>query len=72
MLKLAVVPGQLVKEVKALALTLVKTVRLAQLVMLVQKPETATQYWPALAELTLLIEIELLVSPVRRPPSLNH
>jgi hypothetical protein len=42
-LKLASVLGQLVSEVSAIAEVLVRTVRVAQLVTLVQKPVTWTQ-----------------------------
>jgi hypothetical protein len=39
-LKVAGVPGQLVSEVKAVAVVLASTVNVAQLVKLVQKPAT--------------------------------
>ena len=43
-LKLAGVLGQLVRLLNWLALVFVSTVRLAQLVTLVQRPVTCTQY----------------------------
>ena len=46
-LKLAGVLGQLVSEVGVVALVLVSTVSEAQLVTLVHKPVTCTQYWAA-------------------------
>jgi hypothetical protein len=42
-LKVASVPGQFVSEVSGVADVLVRTVRVAQLVTLVQKPVTWTQ-----------------------------
>ena len=71
-LKLAVAPGHKVKLVRALAAVLVLTVKLAQLVTLLQSPVTSTQYKPALSEVTLVIVSEVLVSPVSNKPSLVH
>ena len=72
MLKVAVAPGHKVKLVSAVAEVLVLTVRLAQLVTLLQSPMTSTQYWPGSSELILVMVSELLVSPVSDSPSLVH
>ena len=71
-LKLAVTPGHKVKLVNAVAEVFVFTVKVAQLVTLVQLPVTSTQYWPPLSELMLVIVSELLVSLFNTNPSLVH
>ncbi len=50
------VPGQLIKEVRAAADVLARTVSVAQLVTLVQKPVTWMQYVPASLAWTEAIE----------------
>ena len=65
-------PGQLVNEVSSVADVLVKTVSVAQLVTLVQKPATCTQYWPASDAEIFVIENELLVAPDNGEPALLH
>jgi hypothetical protein len=67
-----VVPGQLTNEASAVADVLVNTVRVAQLVTLVQKPLTWTQYVPASVDATDGIEKELLVAPVMAEPFWVH
>ncbi len=55
-LNVAGVPGQLTREVRAVAEVLVRTVNEAQLVTLVQAPVTWTQYVPPSAAWTAAME----------------
>ena len=56
-------PAQTARLFSCVALVLVSTVSVAQLVTLVQKPVTSTQYWPASFAETFGIESELPLAP---------
>ena len=71
-MKAAVVPGQLVSEVNGVAVVFEPTVSVAQLVTILQKPVTWTQYWPEFVEVTFVIVSELVVAPASVEPSLVH
>ena len=71
-LKVAVVPGQLVRLVNGVAPTLIITVNVALLVTLPQAPLTATLYVPASELVTNGTVKVLLVSPIRMKPSFDQ
>ena len=71
-LKLALSPGQLVRETNASAIVGVFTVNLAELVTLLQMPVTFTEYVPALPAVIPASVSELVLSPGSGVPSLIH
>src|SRR5947209_1701843 len=68
----AVVPGQLVRLVKGVAVTLVRTVKVALFVTLPHAPLTVTLYVPASIEATDVSESALLVWPLSTVLPFRH